>query len=186
MGKRVGKSVKWTAAEIEDIYATIDCGLAYGLPTEAIATDLLDTFYLMSRPMAVSYINERRRRIVTSKAQLSVEEDLNRGIQILRYENIYALAMQRGDLRSALAAAKELGAVHGLMERDSPPKQSRSRTVHVEQMNVMGIPEDVLKGLEPTSDQQLELSWINKEFTEEQAKFLVDQSRGVDTTGGDE
>lgn len=185
MADKTKRGPQLTAAEREDITTIIDCGFAYGLPIEAIVTDLVDHFSKMSRAMAVSYVNARRRQLPVSKARLQMEEDLNRGVQLLRYESVYGLAMQRGDLKAALSAAKEIGAVQGLTA-DLPSRQGKSRSVTVETMNVMGIPEDVLKGLEELSDEQLQLSWANGEFTEAQADMLHDLSRGIEHTGGEE
>lgn len=185
MGGKTKRGPQWTAAEREDIITLIDCGFAYGLPVEAIVTDLVDHFHKMSRAMAVGYVTARKRELPVSKARLQMEEDLNRGVQLLRYESIYGLAMQRGDFKSALAAAKEIGAVQGLTA-DAPTKTTRSRSVNVETVNVLGIPDAVLQGLEELSDEQLQISWHNQEFTEDQAKLLYDQSRGASKSGGDE
>ncbi len=186
MADKLRRNPQWTAAEKEDITTIIDVGFAYGLPVEAIVTDLVDHFSKMSRTMAIAYVANRKREIPISKARLQMEEDLNRGVQLLRYEGIYGLAMQRGDLKAALSAAKEIGLVQGLTA-DMPVKTGRSpRSVNVENMNVLGIPESVLNGLEELSDEQLKISWSNHEFTEDQAKLLYDQSRGIDTTGGAE
>jgi len=184
MPKKSGRGVQWSAAEREDIATIIDCGFAYGLTTEAIVTDLVDHFYKMTRPMAVSFVASRKRELPVSKAKLQMDEDTNRGIQLLRYESVYALAMQRGDLKAALTAAKEIGAVQGLTA-EPVTKATRGRAVNVEQVNVLGIPESVLQNLEELSDEQLKISWHNQEFTEEQAKYLYDQSRGIET-GGEE
>jgi hypothetical protein len=185
MAEKIRKNPQWTAGEKEDITTIIDVGLAYGLPVEAIVTDLVDHFSKMSRTMAIAYVANRKREIPVSKARLQMEEDLNRGVQLLRYESIYGLAMQRGDLKAALTAAKEIGAVQGLTV-DMPSKPVKSRSVNVENMNVLGIPDSVLKGLEEMSEEQLQISWANHEFTEDQAKLLYDQSRGIDSTGGEE
>ena len=186
MAENHKRGPKLSASEREDIITLIDCGFAYGLPVEAIVTDLVDHFSKMSRAMAVGYVTARRRELPVSQARLQMEEDFNRGIQLLRYESVYGLAMQRGDLKSALAAAKEIGAVQGLTA-DSPSKAPRApRSVNVETMNVLGIPDAVIKGLEELSEEQLEISWHNQEFTEDQAKLLYDQSRGIQSSGGDE
>lgn len=186
MADKTKRGPQLTASEREDITTIIDCGFAYGLPVEAIVTDLVDHFSKMSRAMAVGYVTARKRELPVSQARLQMEEDFNRGVQLLRYESVYGLAMQRGDLKSALAAAKEIGAVQGLTA-DSPTRPSKTaRAVNVETMNVLGIPDAVLKGLEELSDEQLEISWHNQEFTEDQAKLLYNQSRGIENSGGDE
>jgi hypothetical protein len=49
MADKTKRGPQLTAAEREDITTIIDCGFAYGLPIEAIVTDLVDHFSKMSR-----------------------------------------------------------------------------------------------------------------------------------------
>lgn len=179
--KKPAKRAVFNAAEIHDINCIVDMGITYGMPIEAIVVDLCDAFYKMTRSTAVGWINRRKNEIAISKRQLGIDEDTNRGIQILRYENVYALAMQRGDFKSALAAAKELGAIQGVLQTAKTTKIGTATQTNIENMTFANIPDSALENLGELTDAQIKMAWVKGEFTEKQAKKLHDESRGLDS-----
>lgn len=177
--KKPSKQRPWTPAEKEDITTLIHVSLTYGMPIEAIVVDLCDAFYKMTRSAAVGWINRCKNELAVSNRQLGIDEDTNRGIQILRYENVYALAMQRGDFKSALAAAKELGAIQGVLQTAKTTRIGTATQTNIENMNFANIPDSALENLGELTDAQIKMAWVKGEFTEKQAKKLHDESRGL-------
>lgn len=176
--KKPSKQRPWTPSEKEDITTLISVSLTYGMPIEAIVVDLCDAFYKMTRSAAVGWINRCKNDLAISNRQLGIDEDTNRGIQILRYENVYALAMQRGDFKSALAAAKELGAIQGVLQTAKTTRIGTASQTNIENMNFAHIPDAALENLGELTDAQIKMAWVKGEFTEKQAKRLYDESRG--------
>lgn len=165
------------------ITATIDKGIAYAASNDSVVKTLIETVPQMNRARALALIAWRKRSIAITQARLVTLEDQNRGELILRLECVYALAMERGDVKGALSAAKELGILFGV----SSPQQSTSRSPrNVTHNNVMfNIPDSQLDSLNELTDAQLRHALAKQEVSEPQAQFLVDSRVGLEVEEDD-
>lgn len=181
------KKSEWTVQEQNEICKMIDTGISYGLPDSATIVSLCEAFPTMTKLKAMWWIRDRRKGVAVSTNLLQTQEDNNRGLLIMRYECIYGSAMSRGDLKTALAAAKELGAIQGVMnEVKASGGRPFGKSTTVSTVNVLSIPHSTIENLDALSDTQLRIGLSKGELNEEQANFLFNASRGLPTEETDD
>lgn len=174
---------EWSVQDQNAICKIVNTGISYGLPASATIVALCEAFPTMNKYKAMWWIRDCKKKITVSPELLSTEEDNNRGLLIMRYECIYGSAMERGDLKTALAAAKELGAIQGIMNEVKQQAKPFNRTNIVTTHNVLAIPQTTIDNLDALTDTQLRIGLSKGELSDEQADFLFKASRGLDTEG---
>jgi len=176
--KRINPKGKiYNAEQKRAIIDIIDKGLALFASEAHITTELIENKVVkLSLAACKALIAARKRKLAISKTKLITEEELNRGLAVLRLECIYATAFQRGDYKTALAATKELAEIHGVYIASKPSKVVKTVTNNTQ--NVLHITEDVVNSLDQFSDEQLKAALDQQEISPAQAQYLIDRREG--------
>lgn len=173
--KKPGSQSPFTLSQRREIYETIDHALSHNMKTSVLVIQLMSNYEAMTDTGARKMIQARQRMNAKTSAGLVEQSDINRGLYILRLESIYGLAMERGDFKCAAQAAKDLAAVQGVLIAN----QAAGPRKVVNTNNFLAIAQHSVDNLHELSDAQLKLGLDKREVSVDQAKLLVDQSRGI-------
>jgi len=170
-----------SAEERQKIEELVRNGLAQCYRRETIIKLILEHSPKVSRATANGWISRILKGIAKSDARLLADTNINRGLYLLRLEQAYALAVERGDIKSALASASAIAEAQGI-KQTTGGSTGRGRLVqnNVDKSttNILHVTPEGLEDLNELSDAQITQALKRKEVTPRQAAALVAASEG--------
>lgn len=130
----------------------------------------------VSKRTASIMVNRIVKETARSEARLKLDESMNRGLLIARLEAAYTLAVNRGDVRSAISAAIELAKSQGVYPMAA--KQTTPRVVDKSVTNVLNVTGEAIENLDELSDAQLRAALDRRVVSVKQSRALIDSSNG--------
>ena len=169
-----------SADERQRVEEIVRNGLAQCYRRETIIRQIVEYCPRLSRATANGWISRILKGIAKSDARLMTDANINRGLYMLRLEQAYALAVERGDIKLALAAASALAEAQGIKSSGSSPASRKlvQNNVDKSTTNILHVTPEGLEDLNELSEAQIRQALNRKEVTPKQAEALVAASNG--------
>jgi len=168
-----------TADERQRIVEIVRNGLANCYRRETIVKLIQEYCPRISRATASGWISRLIKEIAKSDARLMTDANINRGLYMLRLEQAYALAVDRGDIKLALAAASALAEAQGVKQGSGgQTKRLVQNNVDKSTTNILHVTPEGIEDLNELSEAQIRQALNRKEVTPRQAEALVAASNG--------
>jgi len=168
-----------TADERQRIVEIVRNGLANCYRRETIVKLIQEHCPKISRATASGWISRLIKEIAKSDARLMTDANINRGLYMLRLEQAYALAVDRGDIKLALAAASALAEAQGVKQGSGgQTKRLVQNNVDKSTTNILHVTPEGIEDLNELSEAQIRQALNRKEVTPRQAEALVAASNG--------
>lgn len=168
-----------TADERQRIVEIVRNGLANCYRRETIVRLIMEECPKIGRAVASGWISRLIKEIAKSDARLMTDANINRGLYMLRLEQAYALAVDRGDIKLALAAASALAEAQGVKQGSGgQTKRLVQNNVDKSTTNILHVTPEGIEDLNELSEAQIRQALNRKEVTPRQAEALVAASNG--------
>lgn len=168
-----------TADERQRIVEIVRNGLANCYRRETIVKLIQEHCPKISRATASGWISRLIKEIAKSDARLMTDANINRGLYMLRLEQAYALAVDRGDIKLALAAASALAEAQGVKQGSGgQTKRLVQNNVDKSTTNILHVTPEGIEDLNELSEAQIRQALNRKEVSPRQAEALVAASNG--------
>ena len=169
-----------TAEERQRIVEIVRNGLANCYRRETIVKLIQEYCPRISRTTASGWISRILKEIAKSDARLMTDANINRGLYMLRLEQAYALAVERGDIKLAIAAASALAEAQGIKQGSGGQGAKRlvQNNIDKSTTNIMHVTPDSVEDLNELSEAQIRQALNRREVTPKQAAALVAASNG--------
>jgi len=165
--------------ERQKIVEIVRNGLANCYRRETIIKLIQEYCPRISRATASGWISRTLKEIAKSDARLMTDANINRGLYMLRLEQAYALAVDRGDIKLAIAAASALAEAQGIKATTGgQAKRLVQNNVDKSTTNILQVTPDSLEDLNELSEAQIRQALNRREVTPKQAEALVAASNG--------
>lgn len=168
-----------TADERQRIVEIVRNGLANCYRRETIVKLIQEYCPRISRATASGWISRLIKEIAKSDARLMTDANINRGLYMLRLEQAYALAVDRGDIKLALAAASALAEAQGVKQGSGgQTKRLVQNNVDKSTTNILHVTPEGIEDLNELSEAQIRQALNRREVSPRQAEALVAASNG--------
>jgi len=168
-----------SAEQRQKIEEIVKNGLAQCYRRETIIKLIVEYCPRVSRAVANGWISRILKSIARSDAKLLTDVNINRGLYLLRLEQAYAMAVERGDIKTAITAASAIAEAQGLKATTGTAgRKLVQNNVDKSTTNILHVTPESLEDLNELSDAQITQALNRKEVTPKQAAALVAASEG--------